>query len=78
MITAQQLTMLTTRTPVELTNMIRDAGYKGDRFTGAKFLGITNGGQFCYFVTYPLDGGTDSTKVYITFDPTVGKASADY
>lgn len=76
MITAEQLKMLTTRTPVELTHMIRDAGYKTDSFTGAKFLGLTNGNQFCYMVTYPCEGGTDSTKVFLTH--TGGRVSIEY
>lgn len=78
MITAETLTTLTTFTAPALSRAIQDAGYKGDTFTGAKFVGITNGGQFCYFVTYKVEDGTDSTKVFLTYNPTEGSVSADY
>ena len=78
MITAETLQTLTTFTADALTRAIRLAGYSEDKFTSCKFLGITNGGQFCYFAVYPCDGGTDSCKVYLTYDPTAGKVSADY
>jgi hypothetical protein len=46
------------------------------QFTGTKFLGLTNGGEFCYKCTFPVKGGTDSTKVFLKFDPTVGRVIA--
>ena len=48
-------------------------------FVGSKFLGITNGGQFCYSVVFksPDFKGTDSAKVYLTYDPAAGKVIAD-
>ena len=78
MITAETLQTLTSFTAPALSRAIQDAGYKGDAFTGAKFLGMTNGGQFCYFVTYPAEEGTDSTKVFLTYNPTEGSVSAEY
>jgi hypothetical protein len=78
MITATQLKMLSTRTATELTHMIQDSGYKIDSFTGADFVGMTNGHQFCYKVAYPFEDGHATAKVFITFDPTTGKAIADY
>ena len=78
MITAETLQTLTTFTPEALTRAIRLAGYKEDKFTSCKFLGITNGGQFCYFVVYHCEGGTDSTKVYLTYNHAEGKVIADY
>ena len=73
MITAEQLKTLMTFTPASLT---RAVGRKEFTFTGAKFLGMTNGGQFCYTVTYPVAGGTDSTKVFLTHTHT-GQVVAD-
>ena len=73
MITADQLTTLTTFTPAALTRALDDEDYQ---FTGSKFLGITNGGEFCYKCTFPVKGGTDSTKVFLKFDPTVGRVIA--
>ena len=78
MITAEKLTTLTTFTAPALQ---RALGKKSEdmTFTGSKFLGITNGGQFCYSVVYRCESfeGTDSTKVYLTFDPAAGKVIAD-
>ena len=78
MITADTLKTLTTFTAPALTRAARDAGYKGPEFTSCKFLGITNGGQFCYTVVYHVQGGTDSTKVFLSYDPTEGRVIADY
>jgi hypothetical protein len=73
MITAEQLTTLTTFTAAALTRAVDNEDYQ---FSGAKFLGLTNGGEFCYKCTFPVKGGTDSTKVFLKFDPTVGRVIA--
>jgi hypothetical protein len=78
MITAEQLTTLTTFTAPALTRAIQDAGYKEDVFTSSKFVGMTNAGQFCYWVVFHVEGGTDSTKVFLTYDSGNGSVSADY
>jgi len=73
MITAEQLTTLTTFTAAALSRALDHEDYQ---FTGTKFLGMTNGGEFCYKCTFPVKGGTDSTKVFLKFDPTVGRVIA--
>ena len=73
MITAEQLATLTTFTAAALTKVLDNEDYQ---FTGTKFLGLTNGGEFCYKCTFPVKGGTDSTKVFLKFDPTVGRVIA--
>ena len=78
MITADKLKLLTNLPAVMLTQAIQAAGYKKDKFETAKFVGITNGGQFCYFVTYIEDKNVCNTKVYITYNPTEDKVSIDY
>jgi hypothetical protein len=78
MITADTLEVLTSYSPQYLTAAARHAGYKGPEFTSSKFLGITNGGQFCYTVVYHVKGGTDSTKIFLTYDPTADRVIADY
>ena len=78
MITADKLKQLTTFTARDLTQLIREAGYKEDKFSSCKFLGITNGGQFCYFAVFKIEDGTDSTKVYITYNQASSKVSAEY
>lgn len=78
MITANTLQTLTTYTAPALQRALGKQA-KGMDFVGATFLGITNGGQFCYSVVYKSADfeGTDSTKVYISYDPAAGKVSAD-
>ena len=78
MITAETLATLTTFTAPALTRAAVDAGYKGPEFTSCKFLGITNGGQFCYMVVFHVEGGTDSTKVFLTYNHAEDSVSADY
>ena len=77
MITADTLAVLTTYSPQYLTKAAQLAGYKGATFTACKFLGITNGGQFCYMAVYPVQGGTDSTKVFLNYDHTEDRVFAD-
>jgi len=75
MITAEALqTLIAYRAP-ELTRIAKESGYKGPAFSSSKFLGITNGGQFCYMVVFLVEGGTDSTKLFITH--TAGRVSAE-
>ena len=76
MITADTLKTLTSFTAPALTRAINLAGYKEDKFTSCRFLGITNGGQFCYMAVYHVEGGTDSCKVYLTH--TAGQVQASY
>jgi hypothetical protein len=75
MITADTLKTLTTFTAPALQ---RALGKKAKQtFTAAHFLGITNGGQFCYLVNYKTENGTDSTKVFLTYDSAVGNVTAE-
>ena len=43
-----------------------------------KFIGITNGGQFCYMAVFQVKGGTDSTKVFLDYNHTMDRVFADY
>jgi hypothetical protein len=77
MITAENLKRLSTLDSEVLTGLVLGATAKrADKFTGAKFLGLTNGGEFCYTVTFKVKGGTDSTKVFVRLDPATGRVSA--
>ena len=78
MITAETLATLTTFTAPALTRAAMDSGNKGPKFTSCKFLGSTNSGQFCYMVVFHVEGGTDSTKVFLTYNHAEGSVSADY
>lgn len=74
MITAEALKTITQFGPKGLAVFLEQAGYKSVSFKSAKFLGITNGGQFCYSVT--TDSGTG--KVFVNYDQETGKVTAGY
>jgi hypothetical protein len=78
MITADKLALLTNMPAAMLTMGIQQAGYKKDSFTSAKFVGITNAGLFAYTAVFPVEGGTDSCKVFVKYDPTEDRVSVDY
>jgi hypothetical protein len=77
MITADTIKVLATYSPQYLTKAAQLAGWKGANFTACKFLGITNGGQFCYTAVFPVKGGTDSTKVFLSYDHEMDMVIAD-
>ena len=77
MITVDTLKTLTTFTAPALTRSAQLAGYKGPDFTSCKFLGITNGGQFCYMAVFLVEGGTDSTKVFLEYNHTMDRVFTD-
>lgn len=76
MITADKLQEMISYHAPTLTKLARESGYKGPAFSSCKFLGITNGGQICYMAVFLCEGGTDSTKVFLTH--TAGRVIADY
>lgn len=78
MITADKLALLSNMPAVMLTQGIQQAGYKKDKFQTAKFLGLSNGNQFVYSATYVEDGDVQTTKVFVTYDPTKDMVSVDY
>lgn len=77
MITAETLKTLTTFTHPALQMALGKAA-KDYEFTGSKFLGITNAGQFCYHVVHRVRGGSDSTKVFLSYDITEGRVTASF
>jgi hypothetical protein len=76
MITANKLSLLTNMPTVMLQTALGKAS-KGRKFTASEFLGITNGGQFCYSVTYPQDDQPVVCKVFLTYDPAADRVIAD-
>ena len=66
MITADALKEMISYKAPTLTRLAKEGKYKGPAFSSCKFLGITNGGQFCYMAVFLCEGGTDSTKVFLT------------
>ena len=80
MITADRLKTLTSFTPKALAHGLAASGYTGVSFETAEFVGITNGGQFCYRVTY-YDDNTEQNevgKVFLTYNAEMGSVSVDY
>lgn len=49
---------------------------KGYAITGAQFLGMTNGSEFCYTIVHQVEGGTDSAKLFLRYDPTADRVTA--
>ena len=81
MITADTLKTLTQLERKGLAVFLANSGYTGCSFESAKLLGITNGGQFCYSVTYFDEAGTGETetgKVFLTYDHSTGAVTADF
>ena len=78
MITADKLALLINMPAFMLTTGIQETGYKKDKFTKAKFLGLTNGNQFCYNATYIEDNTEQQCKVFVTYDPTSDRVKIDY
>ncbi len=68
MITADKLRLLTNMPAVMLEQTLPVKGRP--KLATARFLGITNGHEFCYAVV-DTDGGEG--KVFMNYDPTVDK-----
>jgi hypothetical protein len=77
MITADKLKLLTTLTPTSLTQFLEFSGYKKDKVTECQFLGITNGGQFCYKIDYDNFGNKEYRKAFLSYDPALDLVFAD-
>jgi hypothetical protein len=75
MITADKLKTLSTFTTEALHRALGKAA-RDYTFTGSRFLGLTNGNQFCYHVVHTVKGGSDSTKVFLSYDITEGRVTA--
>ena len=81
MITADKVKTMTELGTKGIAVFLAKSGYTGAAFKSAKFLGITNGGQFCYSVTYYDDAGTgevETDKVFISYDHETDSITADY
>jgi hypothetical protein len=77
MITPDTLRTLISYSAPELTRIAKESGYKGPAFSSCRFLGMTNGGEFCYMAVFLVEGGTDSTKVFVSYKTGALKAVVD-
>jgi hypothetical protein len=80
MITATNIAYLTAVPAVHLNAIALNSGYKRTNIRTAKFLGLTNGGQFCYATTFydELEGVELEGKVFLTYDPTEDRVTLDF
>jgi len=78
MITADMLKTLISMTPRALTGVLQASGYKKDKVNEAKFLGMTNAGQFCYEVDYDNFGTMEKCKLFVKYDQATSMMTADY
>ncbi len=78
MITADKLKELISYSPEAVTRIVRNSGYTQDSVNEARFLGMTNGGEFCYRVDYDDFGEQTTTKLFVKYDPTQDRVTADY
>ena len=72
MITADKLALLINM-PSAMLEQALGKQAKGVKLRERKFLGITNGQEFCYLVT---DTEGAYSKVFLKYDPTADKVSA--
>lgn len=73
MLTAERVKDLVAIDAKGLSALLNTSGYKGINFTKATFLGITNGGQFCYSVEY----ADQTSKVFLTYNHVNNSITAD-
>ena len=81
MLTADKIRVLTSLDKSSLARILDSSGYSMCSFKSTEFLGITNGGQFCYKVVYFDDAGTGKNeigKVFVSFDHANEKVTADF
>lgn len=80
MITADKVKILTSQTPTGLSQILKHSGYTGCFFKRAEFVGITNGGQFAYKVTYHDDSGEGEEigKVFLSYKNDTDTITADF
>lgn len=66
MILANEINKFTTLDHTELSRACARNGYMNMVFESSEFLGITNGGDFCYRVSFHEDDQTHIGKVFVS------------
>lgn len=66
-IAAEQLNTLVKMRSGQLTGILHQSGHRGHSISRARFLGLTNGGQFCYEVLCKNNSSNtrEKTKVFV-------------
>ena len=81
MILAETLKGLMSFTTKDLAKILDTSGYSMCSFETAEFVGITNGGEFCYKVTYFDEAGTgenETGKVFVKLHTNTGVVTAEF
>ena len=78
MITAAELKRLTTYDDAGLALTLEANGHKNVLFESAKFVGVSNGWEFAYAVTFLRDKQVVKAKVFLRFDPITKRVSANF
>ena len=81
MITAEHLKNLSSYRARDINRALSISGYTKVKVKTARFVGLTNGGQFCYSVTVADDpelGRLPQGKVFLTYDPAADSVTVDY
>lgn len=70
MLTADRVKTLISLDTNQLVKALSKNKYTGVSFKNSNFLGITNGNEFCYNVTYHDDSGTGEVtdKVFVWYE----------
>jgi hypothetical protein len=81
LILADTVKTLTSLTPTSLAQVLKHSGHKDAAFKAADFVGITNGGEFAYKITFfdrESTGKDQVGKVFVKYDTVSGYMTADY
>jgi hypothetical protein len=76
MLTAAKIKTLVDISPEVLATMFKTLKKKKVKFKTVNFLGITNGGDFCYHVTFFDD--EQAEKVFVKYDHVNDSITVDY
>jgi hypothetical protein len=78
MILANTVQTLTSLTATSLAQVMTHSGHRGSVFKSAEFVGITNGGEFAYRVTFddPESQELGHGKVFVRYDVNTGFMTA--
>ena len=79
MITVDTITKCAYLSTLTLEEALRK-NYPKDKILQSYFIGITNGGQFCYDISFPdseSKSGLSRSKVFVTLD-VAGQPTAEY
>lgn len=78
MITAEKIIRCAYLSSTQIEKLLRKS-YPTDTVLTSKFVGITNGGDFCYTIQYPdpmVKSGLNLSKVFVNLDNE--ELTADY